>query len=266
MAAAVLGGLTSIPGAVLGGLILGVAEPLAGGYMHSSIQELWPSLSSCSVLIFLPTGLLGARGVRKCNGASACAMFLLPLAIGALVPAFANHYTLFVGNLMLLYIILALGLNILVGFAGTARLRQRGHLRHRRLWNGAAPGASWLVVLGGGAGGARDGHGRRHAARVPRPAAQRHLPGTCDARVRASDAVGVVALAIGDLRCRRLRDPPLSVGCRSIKTVRHLLRQLAVLVVVLHFPWRHVVPRASAAPSSPCATARSPRSRSVSIS
>jgi branched-chain amino acid transport system permease protein len=35
-----------------------------------------------------------------------------------LLPAFANQYTLFVGNLMLIYIILALGLNILVGFAG----------------------------------------------------------------------------------------------------------------------------------------------------
>ena len=35
-----------------------------------------------------------------------------------MLPAFANQYTLFVGNLMLLYIILALGLNILVGFAG----------------------------------------------------------------------------------------------------------------------------------------------------
>jgi len=44
----------------------------------------------------------------------------LTLLFGALLvlPAFANQYTLFVGNLMLLYIILALGLNILVGFAG----------------------------------------------------------------------------------------------------------------------------------------------------
>jgi branched-chain amino acid transport system permease protein len=44
----------------------------------------------------------------------------LALLFGALLalPAFANPYTLFVGNLMLLYIILALGLNILVGFAG----------------------------------------------------------------------------------------------------------------------------------------------------
>jgi branched-chain amino acid transport system permease protein len=44
----------------------------------------------------------------------------LTLLFGTLLvlPAVANQYTLFVGNLMLLYIILALGLNILVGFAG----------------------------------------------------------------------------------------------------------------------------------------------------
>jgi branched-chain amino acid transport system permease protein len=44
----------------------------------------------------------------------------LVLLFGALLllPTFANQYTLFVGNLMLLYIILACGLNILVGFAG----------------------------------------------------------------------------------------------------------------------------------------------------
>ena len=44
----------------------------------------------------------------------------LTLLFGALLvlPAFANQYTLFVANLMLLYIILASGLNILVGFAG----------------------------------------------------------------------------------------------------------------------------------------------------
>src|SRR5215468_9691996 len=45
--------------------------------------------------------------------------FLTLLLGGLLVlPAIANQYTLFVGNLMLLYIVLALGLNILVGFAG----------------------------------------------------------------------------------------------------------------------------------------------------
>jgi len=43
---------------------------------------------------------------------------ILLFGVLLLLPAFANQYTLFVGNLMLIYIILALGLNILVGFAG----------------------------------------------------------------------------------------------------------------------------------------------------
>lgn len=45
--------------------------------------------------------------------------FLVVLFAGlAVLPAVANQYTLFVGNLMMLYVILALGLNLLVGFAG----------------------------------------------------------------------------------------------------------------------------------------------------
>ncbi len=45
--------------------------------------------------------------------------FLVLLFLGlALLPAVANQYTLFIGNLAMLYIILALGLNLLVGFAG----------------------------------------------------------------------------------------------------------------------------------------------------
>src|SRR5204862_3622409 len=38
-AAAVLGGLGSLPGAVLGGFTIGVIENLAGGYVHTSFQE-----------------------------------------------------------------------------------------------------------------------------------------------------------------------------------------------------------------------------------
>jgi len=45
--------------------------------------------------------------------------FLVALfAALAVLPTVANQYTLFVANLMMLYIILALGLNLLVGFAG----------------------------------------------------------------------------------------------------------------------------------------------------
>ena len=65
IAAAVLGGITSIPGAVLGGLLLGLIEQLAAGYLHSSIQDVVPFLVIMLALSLLPTGLLGARGLRK---------------------------------------------------------------------------------------------------------------------------------------------------------------------------------------------------------
>jgi branched-chain amino acid transport system permease protein len=65
LAAAVLGGITSVPGAVLGGLLLGIIEQLAAGYVHSSIQDVVPFLVIMFALIFLPTGLFGVRGLRK---------------------------------------------------------------------------------------------------------------------------------------------------------------------------------------------------------
>ena len=64
-AAAVLGGLTSIPGALLGGLLVGLLEQFAAGYLHSSFQDVAAFLVIIFALIFLPTGLLGARRVRK---------------------------------------------------------------------------------------------------------------------------------------------------------------------------------------------------------
>jgi branched-chain amino acid transport system permease protein len=65
LAAAVLGGITSVPGAVVGGLALGLIEQLAAGYVHSSIQDLVPFLVIMLALTFLPTGLFGVRGLRK---------------------------------------------------------------------------------------------------------------------------------------------------------------------------------------------------------
>src|SRR6476661_6281085 len=65
LAAAVLGGITSVPGAVVGGLLLGLIEQMAAGYVHSSIQDVVAFLVIMFALSFLPTGLLGVRGARK---------------------------------------------------------------------------------------------------------------------------------------------------------------------------------------------------------
>ena len=64
-AAAVMGGLMSLPGAVLGGVILGVAESLAGGYIHSSVMELSPFIVIMIVLVFRPNGLFGFQTTRR---------------------------------------------------------------------------------------------------------------------------------------------------------------------------------------------------------
>lgn len=64
-AAAVLGGLNSMPGALLGGLIIGVVESLAGGYIGTSFLEVSAFVVIMITLIFRPSGLLGAIAVRR---------------------------------------------------------------------------------------------------------------------------------------------------------------------------------------------------------
>jgi branched-chain amino acid transport system permease protein len=64
-AAAVLGGLNSIIGAVLGGVLVGIIEALAASFLHSKFQDVSSFIVIMFALIFLPNGLLGARGIRK---------------------------------------------------------------------------------------------------------------------------------------------------------------------------------------------------------
>jgi branched-chain amino acid transport system permease protein len=64
-AAAVLGGLTSIWGAVLGGVLVGLIEQLAATYLHSKFQEVSSFIVIMFALIFIPNGLLGQRNIRK---------------------------------------------------------------------------------------------------------------------------------------------------------------------------------------------------------
>jgi branched-chain amino acid transport system permease protein len=64
-AAAVLGGLTSLSGAVLGGLLVGVVESMAGGYIHSSVMEVAPFVMIMAALIAFPSGLLNFYRERQ---------------------------------------------------------------------------------------------------------------------------------------------------------------------------------------------------------
>lgn len=59
LAAAVLGGLNSLPGAVLGGLLLGVAESLGGAYVSLEFKTSLAFILIVVVLLARPEGLLG---------------------------------------------------------------------------------------------------------------------------------------------------------------------------------------------------------------
>jgi branched-chain amino acid transport system permease protein len=64
-AAAVLGGLTSVAGAVVGGLLMGIIETMAGGYLSTSLQDVSAFIVIMLVLIFMPNGIFGARRLRR---------------------------------------------------------------------------------------------------------------------------------------------------------------------------------------------------------
>lgn len=63
--AAVLGGIGSIPGAVLGALLLGWTESFATGYISSDYEDVFAFALLVLILIFRPAGLLGRAETKK---------------------------------------------------------------------------------------------------------------------------------------------------------------------------------------------------------
>ncbi len=64
-AAAVLGGLNTISGALLGGILLGLIESFCGGYVSTNLADVSPYLVIMLVLIFIPSGILGGPAARR---------------------------------------------------------------------------------------------------------------------------------------------------------------------------------------------------------
>lgn len=63
--AAVIGGIGSIPGAMLGGLLIGLAEAFSAAYISSTFQNLIVFGILIAVMLVRPTGLLGSPVLKK---------------------------------------------------------------------------------------------------------------------------------------------------------------------------------------------------------
>ena len=63
--AAVLGGIGSIPGGVLGSFVLGMTESFGAGYIASAYEDAFAFVILIIILIFKPSGLLGRNEIEK---------------------------------------------------------------------------------------------------------------------------------------------------------------------------------------------------------
>jgi branched-chain amino acid transport system permease protein len=63
--AAIMGGIGNIPGAMLGGMLLGTIETLGSGYLSPQWKDVIAYLILILILIFRPTGILGERVAEK---------------------------------------------------------------------------------------------------------------------------------------------------------------------------------------------------------
>jgi len=63
--AAVLGGFGSIPGAIVGGLIIGLSENLAGGYLTPGFKNIFAYIILILVLMIRPEGIFGIKEKKR---------------------------------------------------------------------------------------------------------------------------------------------------------------------------------------------------------
>jgi len=65
MIASIVGGLGSLPAAIVGSMILGILETLVSGYISSTYRDLFSFMFLIIILLFFPNGLMGKSGDEK---------------------------------------------------------------------------------------------------------------------------------------------------------------------------------------------------------
>jgi branched-chain amino acid transport system permease protein len=61
----VVGGFGSLPGAIVGGIIIGVVEAMAGFYLPEGFKDVTPYVLVLVMLWLMPHGLFGERLAKK---------------------------------------------------------------------------------------------------------------------------------------------------------------------------------------------------------
>ncbi len=63
--AVLFGGLESVTGAIVGGLLIGIIESLVGGYINPQLSEITPYIVLLLILLVRPEGLFGLRRIER---------------------------------------------------------------------------------------------------------------------------------------------------------------------------------------------------------
>ena len=64
-AAAILGGIGSIPGPMIGGFVIGIIESLGAGYLSSGYRDAYSFIVMILILVLRPSGIMGKKRINK---------------------------------------------------------------------------------------------------------------------------------------------------------------------------------------------------------
>jgi len=142
--AAAIGGIMSFPGAVIGGLFLGLVTQLATAYISSLFSNAIALVILLAVLIFRPSGLVQASVTRRQDtrdevkavghvarlpAGLGMPLAALALVIAVLVPFVVTDNGILSGLVIALILFMTLmGLDVLMGYAGQVSLGQAGFM------------------------------------------------------------------------------------------------------------------------------------------